>query len=97
MSACLKSEVFQRQNKWMRADYGELLRKYFSTEVNTGLVFDFGMAQNFGAATTYTCILELERAKSKKQTVCCYAADDRAAMADPGNYFRENSVHMGLR
>jgi adenine-specific DNA-methyltransferase len=81
-------------NKWMRTKYGKALRKYFSTKVNTVLVFDFGMAQNFGAATTYTCILELERAKSKKQTVCCYAADDSAAMADPESYFQDNAVHM---
>ncbi|OEU78527.1 MAG: hypothetical protein BA872_08895 [Desulfobacterales bacterium C00003060] len=79
-------------NKWMRANYGESLRKYFSTKVNTVFVFDFGMAQNFGVATTYTCILELERANSKKQTVCCYA-DDKAAMADPESYFQENA-HM---
>ncbi len=81
-------------NKWMRTNYGEGLRKYFSTRVNTLFVFDFGMAQNFGAATTYTCILELENTKPKKQTVCCYAADDRAAMADPSNYFQEKAVRM---
>ncbi|MCK4792327.1 MAG: Eco57I restriction-modification methylase domain-containing protein [Desulfobacteraceae bacterium] len=81
-------------NKWMRAKYGESLRKYFSTKMNIVFVFDFGMAQNFGVATTYTCILELERAISKKQTVCCYAADDRAAMATPESYFQKNAVHM---
>ena len=50
------------------------------------------MAQNFGAATTYTCILNLAREKPAGETYSCYASDDRAAMADPEAYFRENSV-----
>ena len=54
-------------NKWMRTNYGEGLRKYFSTRVNTLFVFDFGMAQNFGAATTYTCILSWKTASQKSR------------------------------
>ena len=79
-------------NKWMRAGYGEKLRTFLSSKVNTRSVLDFGMAQNFGAATTYTCILKLAKEKAAGETMSCYATDDRAAMADPEGYFMANSV-----
>ena len=79
-------------NKWMRAGYGEKLRSYLATVVNTTAALDFGMAQNFGAATTYTCILGLTKEAPTGDISTCYAADDRAAMADPESYFGENSV-----
>ena len=81
-------------NKWMRAGYGDKLRDFLSSTVDTTAVLDFGMAQNFGAATTYTCVLSLENRPSTSQTYSCYAADDKAAMADPGKYFQENAVQM---
>jgi hypothetical protein len=84
-------------NKWMRAGYGEKLRRYLSTVVNSTAVLDFGMAQNFGAATTYTCILNFTKEPTNGITQSCYAADDRAAMADPESYFTANAVkQMGL-
>ena len=84
-------------NKWMRAGYGEKLRDYLSSSVNTTAVLDFGMAQNFGAATTYTCIVNLTKEQSGGRTISCYAADDRAAMSDPATYFRGNSaIQKGL-
>ncbi len=79
-------------NKWMRAGYGRKLREYFSEQANVTKVLDFGMAQNFGAATTYTCILDLFNTKPTGTTLSCYVADDRAAMADPAAYFSSNAV-----
>ncbi len=81
-------------NKWMRAGYGAKLRRFLSAEVNTTKVLDFGIAQNFGAATTYTNILGFENALPQNAVRCCYATDDRAAMADPAEYFVTNSVKM---
>lgn len=79
-------------NKWMRAGYGDKLRDFLASKVNTRAVLDFGMAQNFGAATTYTCIIQFEKQPSSHQTLSCYATDDRIAMADPSGYFLQNSV-----
>jgi adenine-specific DNA-methyltransferase len=79
-------------NKWMRAGYGEDLRGYLSRDVDTRTVLDFGMAQNFGAATTYTCIVQVTKRPYTARTRSCYATDDRAAMADPNAYFEQNSV-----
>lgn len=79
-------------NKWMRAGYGEKLRAYLANQVNTHAVLDFGMAQNFGAATTYTCITQFSNNPSKGQLLTCYATDDKSAMAEPAAYFEANAV-----
>ncbi len=79
-------------NKWMRAGYGEKLRDYLAKQVDTEAVLDFGMAQNFSAATTYTCIALINRSEPRNRLRTCYAKDDRAAMRDPGAYFEENAV-----
>ncbi len=79
-------------NKWMRAGYGDRLRGFLSSKVDTRTVLDFGMAQNFGAATTYTCIVQLTKSPPTHNTVSCYVTDDRAAMNDPGGYFEQNHV-----
>lgn len=81
-------------NKWMRSNYGEVLREFLSSKVNTTNVLDFGMAQNFGSATTYTCILQFEKSTATSTTRCCYASDDKTAMADPSSYFKTYSMEM---
>ena len=82
-------------NKWMRAGYGEVLRRYLSSEVEVLSVMDFGMAQNFGAATTYTCIVHAAKRKPSQPVLACYVTDDIAAMRDPGGYFAEHAVARG--
>ena len=79
-------------NKWMRAGYGKKLRDYLASKVDTYGVLDFGMAQNFGAATTYTCITQLAQRPSRHQLRTCYASDDKAAMQYPAAYFETNAV-----
>lgn len=81
-------------NKWMRAGYGEKLRGYLADKVDTHTVLDFGMAQNFGAATTYTCITQFAKDTPRQQLRTCYASDDRSAMRDPGAYFEANAVQQ---
>lgn len=76
----------------MRAGYGDKLRDFLSSKVNTKMVFDFGMAQNFGAATTYTNILGFNKLPSKQNSLCCYASDVKSAMAHPKPYFEMNST-----
>lgn len=78
----------------MRTGYGEKLRNFLATEVDTTFLLDFGMAQNFGAATTYTCVTSFTKRPSRHVTRCCYALDDRAAMADPAGYFKSNATKL---
>jgi adenine-specific DNA-methyltransferase len=84
--------IYITSNKWMRAGYGEKLRGFLATDVNTQSVLDFGMAQNFGAATTYTCITRYTKEASQGRVMSCYATDDRAAISDPAGYFVANAV-----
>ncbi len=84
--------IYITSNKWMRAGYGERLREFLSSQVNTKSVLDFGMAQNFGAATTYTCITRFVAEKPDGKVMSCYATDDRAAIGDPASYFAANAV-----
>lgn len=84
--------IYITSNKWMRAGYGEKLRAFMSSKVNTQSVLDFGMAQNFGAATTYTCITRFKAEKPGGKVMACYATDDRAAVSDPAGYFEANAV-----
>ena len=81
-------------NKWMRAGYGEQLRDFLASKVNTTAVLDFGMAQNFGAATTYTCVTSLAKQPSAHRTFSCYASDTAAAMSDPAEYFASHAVPL---
>jgi adenine-specific DNA-methyltransferase len=84
--------IFITSNKWMRAGYGEKLRGFLSSKVNTEAVLDFGMAQNFSAATTYTCITRFTREKPHGAVMSCYATDDTAAISNPAEYFAANAV-----
>lgn len=79
-------------NKWMRAGYGEKLRGFLAEEVQTVAVMDFGMAQNFGAATTYTCIVHAVKCQPRHAVQACYVTDDIAAMRNPGSYFTDHAV-----
>lgn len=84
--------IYITSNKWMRAGYGDKLRAFLADEVNTQSVLDFGMAQNFGAATTYTCITRYTAEPSQGKVMSCYATDDRAAISDPAAYFAAHAV-----
>jgi len=49
-------------NKWMRAKYGEKLRKFFISKTNLLQLIDFGDSRIFENATTYTNIMILSPA-----------------------------------
>lgn len=88
------SLVYITSNKWMRAGYGKKLRHFFSEKVDTESVLDFGMAQNFGAATTYTSILRFYNQVPDDRILTCYAADAKLAMSNPAAYFKENAIEQ---
>ena len=58
------------------------LRHYLANDVDINAVLDFGMAQNFGAATVCTCILSFTKVPSRDNTQSCYATNDRAGNWD---------------
>ena len=60
--------TFITSNKWMRTDYGKTLRKFLIKQAQPRLLIDFGMAQNFESATTYTNILVFQKSKGHTTT-----------------------------
>lgn len=63
-------------NKWMRTDYGSTTRKFLSEECCTQLVVDFGMAQMFDSATTYTNILLASKSIPVETISMCRIKED---------------------
>lgn len=53
--------AFITSNKWMRAAYGEKLRRFFLSKVKIEQLIDFGDSPIFSEATTYTNILLFEK------------------------------------
>ena len=58
-------------NKWMRAGYGENLRKFINKKFNPILLIDFGGIKIFDEATVDTDILMLENSKNDGTTIAC--------------------------
>jgi hypothetical protein len=63
--------TFITSNKWMRAAYGESLRKYFVEKTNPLILIDFGGVQVFDSATVDTNILIAEKAIYEGVTNAC--------------------------
>jgi anti-anti-sigma regulatory factor len=55
--------TFITSNKWMRAAYGESLRKFFAEKTNPEILIDFSGNQIFDTATVDTNILTFTRIK----------------------------------
>ncbi|WP_281337385.1 DUF7149 domain-containing protein [Flavobacterium eburneipallidum] len=63
--------TFITSNKWMRAAYGESLRKFFIEKTNPLVLIDFGGTQIFDTATVDTNILMFSKDKNRQQTQAC--------------------------
>ena len=63
--------TFITSNKWMRAAYGESLRKFFVEKTNPLVLIDFGGTQIFDTATVDTNILMFAKDKNRQQTQAC--------------------------
>ncbi len=65
------SLIFITSNKWMRAAYGECLRKFFIDFTDPLILIDFGGVQIFDSATVDTNILMFAKDKNRQQTRAC--------------------------
>ena len=63
--------IFITSNKWMRAAYGESLRKFFVEKTDPLMLIDFGGSQIFDTATVDTNILMFSKDKNRQQTQAC--------------------------
>ena len=78
--------TFITSNKWMRAAYGESLRKYFVEKSNPLILIDFGGVQVFDTATVDTNILIAEKAIYKGVTNAC-VLDKSFSINNTSDYF----------
>jgi hypothetical protein len=60
--------AFITSNKWMRANYGKPMRKFFLENGTVQQLIDFGDSAIFENATTYTNILLWSKAETKTRT-----------------------------
>ncbi len=59
--------TFITSNKWMRANYGKAMRKFFLTQGRIAQLIDFGDSPIFENATTYTNILVFHKNNNGQQ------------------------------
>ncbi len=59
--------AFITSNKWMRAGYGEKLRRFFLKQTAIDQLIDFGDSPIFSEATTYTNILLFEKTSQHRK------------------------------
>ncbi|SIS56715.1 Type II restriction/modification system, DNA methylase subunit YeeA [Chryseobacterium ureilyticum] len=82
--------TFITSNKWMRAAYGESLRKFFADKTNPEILIDFGGTQIFDTATVDTNILMFSRDKNRQQTLACTIKEKM--LNNLSDYFRQFAV-----
>lgn len=63
--------AFITSNKWMRANYGEKLRNFFTQKTNPLVLIDFSGFQVFSTATVDTNIMITEKAINHKHLRAC--------------------------
>ncbi|MBL7807778.1 MAG: Eco57I restriction-modification methylase domain-containing protein [Saprospiraceae bacterium] len=86
--------AFITSNKWMRANYGETLRQFFLQKTNPLKLLDFGMAQNFASALTYTSIVIFQKGNPDHQIEICRAQADYQIGTDVHQYFLSHRTNI---
>ncbi|WP_391527355.1 Eco57I restriction-modification methylase domain-containing protein [Elizabethkingia anophelis] len=86
--------TFITSNKWMRAAYGESLRKFFTDKTNPEILIDFGGTQIFDTATVDTNILMFSRDKNRQQTLACIVKEKE--LKNLSDYFRQNNENVSF-
>jgi len=81
--------TFITSNKWMRAAYGESLRKFFAEKTNPLILIDFGGTQIFDTATVDTNILMLSKESNQLKTSACIIKE--RTLINLSDYVRQNA------
>ncbi|WP_312322465.1 Eco57I restriction-modification methylase domain-containing protein, partial [Soonwooa sp.] len=77
-------------NKWMRAAYGESLRKFFVENTNPEILIDFSGNQIFDTATVDTNILMFSKDKNRQETKACIIKEK--LLINLSDYFRQFTI-----
>jgi hypothetical protein len=87
------SLTFITSNKWMRAGYGEKLRRYLAQK-NPILLVDFGGTKIFDSATVDTDIIQVVNEPNEGKTVACNVSLENTARDELNNlsdFIQQNS------
>lgn len=85
------------QNKWMRAEYGENLRLFFTQNTNPVQIIDFGGVQVFESANIDTQILLLAKAKNTGTTKStAFKLKDKSLFSDLVTYVNLNHIYCNF-
>ena len=87
--------IYITSNKWMRAEYGNLLRNFFVKYTNPLLLIDFFGTKVFDSATVDVNILLFQKSKNKYNTKCCIIKDD--CMHSLNTYIESNISVMEFK
>jgi len=82
---------FITSNKWMRANYGEALRKFFIEKTNPLLLVDFGGYQVFDSATVDTNVLIAQNAANQNKTQTCVLDKSLGSLEKMSDFISQNS------
>jgi len=80
---------FITSNKWMRAGYGENIRRFFAENTNPEQLIDFAGVKVFESATVDTNILLFSKDKNRQQTKSCIVKKD--GIKDLSVFIRQSS------
>lgn len=83
--------TFITSNKWMRANYGKLMRKYFAEKANPVKIIDFENYSVFDA-TVNTNIILIEKAKNANNLQAVSIKEDFKETTDIAEYLKTNGV-----
>lgn len=79
-------------NKWMRAGYGEKLRKFFSQDVAVEEMIDFGGVAVFNAAMVDTVIVRLSKRPPMDSFAAAVLSRDFSLQQSLAEYMHSNAV-----
>ncbi|WP_448701705.1 Eco57I restriction-modification methylase domain-containing protein [Mucilaginibacter sp. AW1-3] len=82
---------FITSNKWMRANYGVAIRKFFLEETNPLLLVDFGGYQVFESATVDTNMLISQKATYAGETQTCLLDKSLGSLEKMSDYLRQHT------
>lgn len=80
--------TFITSNKWMRAKYGEKLRKFFKLKTLLQKIIDFGGHKVFESATVDTCIVIVQKNNKK-----CHHNQDFCAVSIKPDFTVDTEMH----
>lgn len=82
-------------NKWMKAAYGKLLRKYLASRTQPLTLLDFSGFNVFESATVDTCVIvATKRPMSMALSAAHYSASKFNRQSTLGSYFNENKIDI---